>query len=108
MACARRILVLGLGLALTGCQLNKVFELPVRMFTTPATTVTPLADGYFQVELDPSQLKALGGPGSSGLASHVEQEVAKSGLCKSGIRIVSEWWGNGYYGVKGQCKQSMR
>jgi hypothetical protein len=97
MVCARAIFVLGLGLALNGCQLTRMFE-------TRTTTVTPLADGYFQVELDPSQLKGLGGPGSSTLASYVDQEVTKSGLCKGGIRIVSEWWGSGYYGVKGQCK----
>jgi hypothetical protein len=75
-----------------------------KWFESRTTTVTPLAEGGFQVELNTSDVKGLGGPGSATLASHVEQEVTKAGVCKDGTRIVSEWWGNGYYGIKGQCK----
>jgi len=106
MACVRTILVLGVGLALGGCeasmarlsQLTRMFEI------NRPSTVKPLEDGSFQVELEPSRIKSLGGPRSPGLESHVAEEVANSGLCKGGIRIVSEWWGNGYYGIKGQCR----
>ena len=105
MAYVRATFVLSLGLALNGCQqLTRLVEMPSRMFAAPSTTVRPLADGYFQVELDPSQVKGLGRPGSSTLESYVDQEVTKNGLCKSGIRVVSEWWGSGFYGIKGQCK----
>ena len=100
MAAVRIILALGLGLALTGCQLP---ALP-RLFFAPDTWVKPLADGYFHVELDPAKISKLWGPRSSTLASHVDEEVAKSGLCKNGHRLVSEWWGRGNYVVKGQCK----
>jgi len=107
MTCVRTIFVVGLGLALGGCQLPQLTKLTklTRMFeTSKPTAVRPLEDGFFQVELDPSQLRGLGGPRSATLHSHVDQEVAKSGLCKSGIRIKAEWWGNGYYGIKGRCK----
>ena len=109
MVCARTILVLGLCLALNGCQLasqwtNQLTSQVSRMLDTSRTTVKPLEDGFFQVEIEPSQVKGLGGPRSATLASFVDQEAAKSGLCKGGTRVVSEWWGNGYYGVKGQCK----
>ena len=109
MACVRTILVLGLGLALNGCQMasqwtSKLTGQVSRMLDTSKTTVKPLEDGYFQVEIEASQIRGLGGPRSASLASYVDQEVTKSGLCKGGTRVVSEWWGNGYYGVKGQCK----
>jgi hypothetical protein len=104
MTPVRTTFVVGLGLALGGCQMPQLTKL-TRMFETarPAA-VKPLEDGSFQVELDPSQVKGLGGPRSATLESHVDQEVTKSGLCKGGIRIESEWWGNGYYGIKGRCK----
>jgi len=74
------------------------------MFQSHPTTVTPLAGGQFQVEIDSSQVRGLGGPGSAGLAEYVNQEVTNSGLCKSGARVLSEWWGSDYYGIKGQCR----
>ena len=104
MACVRTIFVAGLGLARGGSKLPQLTKLTRVFETAKPTTVKPLQDGYFQVELDPSQVKGLGGPRSATLESHVDQEVTKSGLCKSGIRIDSEWWGNGYYGIKGRCK----
>ena len=79
-----------------GCMLNP------EIFGTYGAR--PLADSQFVIEIEPNQLKELGGPSSSGLRAHVDQELAKKGLCKSGYTILDEGTGRGYYYVKGRCR----
>jgi len=97
MVVLRTTLLLATGFVLAGCQLN-------RLYGPPGTIVRPLADGYFFVSLEPSQVKDLGGPGSASLAAYVDQEVVKSGVCKGAHRVEPGGWGRGEYVIKGACR----
>lgn len=91
------IFLLGFASVLSGCALDRLFD-------TGGSSVTPLADGYFLVELDPDRLKELGGASSSGLRVYLDQELATKELCKNGYIVLYEGFGRGYYNVKGRCR----
>lgn len=79
-----------------GCMLNP------EIFGTYGAR--PLADNQFVIEIDPDRVKQLGGASSSGMRAHVDQELAKKGLCKNGYTILDEGTGRGYFYVKGRCR----
>lgn len=93
---SRSTLIVVLALAVSGCQLDRLFE-------EPGKVVRPLGDGYFYVELQSEEVRKLGGPGSSSLRAFVDQEVLRSGICKSGHRLLEEGPGWRSYNIKGRC-----